>query len=245
MQNRKVIFKNICVVAGLTGIGLSMTPLAARLLSDESSQQHSNHTHLDTNRFTAIGNDWPPQPKNMENIVWLRSNISGRATPNRDEALATSISADDVSELGERFTYVSTRSIGEKGSSSSQKIMTFFSHSNNSTVEVEIDNGSVGEINQTSPSKYQPPLTTEEVKDAVKIARESFLQNGVSRIEELKGYGILAFKKRSEMTSTNGGFFDTRVAYISFHEHVDARPEFVAWVDLSEGTVIKSREDNL
>ncbi len=65
------------------------------------------------------------------------------------------------------------------------------------------------------------------------------------RIQQLEGYGILAFKPSSELASGEKGFYDTRVAYVSFHEHIDARPEFIAWVDLTEGSVLKSREDKL
>ncbi len=246
MQNRKKLIKNIFVAIGLTGLVTFITPLAARLLPNEIFHQFSNHNHLDKNRFTEVGGDWPPQPNNMENIVWLQSNVTGRASSSRNsDTLATSLSGDDVIELGDRFTYISTKSSAEKDTSSSKEIMTFFSHSNNTTVEITVDQGVIGEVEQINPSNYQPPLTVEEVTDSVKIARESFQQDGFSRVQQLEGYSILAFKSSTELNSDNGGFYDTRVAYVSFHEHVDARPEFVAWVDLSEGTVIKSREDEL
>ena len=246
MQHRKKQIKNVLVAIGLTGLVISITPLAARLLPDGISHQFSNHSHLDKNRFTEVGGDWPPQPNNMENIVWLQNNVSGRATSSRNsDTLATSLSADDVTELGDRFTYISTKSTAEKDASSSKEVMTFFSHSNNKTVEIAVDQGIIGDVEQINPAKYQPPLTVDEVTDSVKIARESFQEEGFSRIQQLEGYSILAFKPSDELTSENGGFYDTRVAYVSFHEHIDARPEFVAWVDLSEGMVIKSREDEL
>jgi len=252
MQQRKKIIKNIFVVAGLTGAVISITPLAAQLLSSENSLQSSNHSHLDANRFTEIGGNWPPQPKNMENIGWLRDSKVRRSNfKSKTDKLATKLSGDDVPELGDRFTFISTESLDEKNSSkkkrslSSPKMMTFFSHSNNATVEVKVNQGIIENVEQIHPSKYQPPLTVKEVKDAVKIAQKALQKDGYSRIQQLEGYGILAFKPASESTSENGGFFDTRVVYVSFHEHVDARPEFVAWVDLTEGTVIKSREDRL
>jgi hypothetical protein len=246
MQYRTKIFKSVFMAIGVTGLVIFISPLAARLLPDEISHQFSSHNHLDKNRFSEVGGDWPPQPNNMENIVWLQSNVAGRASSSRNsDTLATSLSADDVIELGDRFTYISTKSSAEKDTSSSKEIMIFFSHSNNTTVEVTVDQGVIGEVEQISPAKYQPPLTVEEVTDSVKIARESFQDEGVSRILELEGFSILAFKPSAELTSENGGFYETRVAYVSFHEDVDARPEFVAWVDLSEGTVIKSREDEL
>lgn len=246
MQYRKKIIKNILVAAGVAGLVISISPLSARLLQNESSHQLSSHHHSEKNRFTKIGGDWPPQPKNMENIVWLQDDNASRLKSRSDtDDLAASLSADDVSELGRRFTFIGTKSSVEKDATLSQQTMTFFSHSNNMTVDVKVSQGDVNDVEQITPSKYQPPLSAEEVKSAVNIARESFENEGFSQVKQLKGYGILAFKSSSDLTSENGGFYDTRVAYVSFHAHIDARPEFVAWVDLTEETIIKSREDKL
>jgi len=246
-HNKNKTIKNVFVVAGITGLVISITPpLTAQFLANETSSHSSNHRHLDANRFTKIGGNWPPQPKNMENIVWLRDSsvVRSNSIINVGEIEKT-LSTANVSELGDQFTFVTTTLADEKNSSSSEKTTTFFSHSNNTTVEVKTDQGSIKEVVQISPSQYQPPLTVEEVKDAVKIARESLQDDGFSRIQQLEGYGILAFKPSSELASGEKGFYDTRVAYVSFHEHIDARPEFIAWVDLTEGSVLKSREDKL
>lgn len=246
-HHRNKTIKNVFVVAGIIGLVISIiTPFTAQFLANETSNHSSNHKHLDVNRFTKIGDNWPPQSKNMENIVWLRDSrvVRSNSISNVGEIEKT-LSTANVSELGDQFTFVSTTLADEKSSSSSEKTTTFFSHSNNTTVEVRTDQGSIKEVVQISPSQYQPPLTVEEVKDAVKIARESLQDDGFSRIRQLKGYGILAFKPLSELASGETGFYDTRVAYVSFHEHIDARPEFIAWVDLTEGSVLKSREDKL
>ncbi len=245
-HHRNKTIKSVFVAAGITGLVIYITPpLTAQFLANETSSHSSNHRHLDVNRFTKIGGNWPPQPKNMENIVWLRDSSLVRSNSIINVGEIEKNLATNVSELGDRFTFVSTKSADEKNSSSSEKTATFFSHSNNTTVKVRTDQGSIKEIVEISPSQYQPPLTVEEVKDAVKIARESLQNDGFSRIQQLEGYGILAFKPSSELASGETGFYDTRVVYVSFHEHIDARPEFIAWVDLTEESVIKSREDKL
>lgn len=237
------------VTISLIGLLFSFTPIAARL-PNQIAQFFSGHHHPDTDRFTRIGTEWPPQPKQIKNVTWLLRESNNQITDKNigvsgSAAMAGSLSNEDVSELGDRFTFVSTQKFTGKNSQSTHEIMTFFSHSNNTTVEVQLLQGERQNVTTISPSSYQPPLTEEEVKEAVNIARESLLQDGFDRIQQLDGYGILAFKPSSEATSEPGGFYDTRVAYVSFHDHIDARPEFIAWVDLSEQTVIKSGEDSL
>ncbi|MCF6203855.1 MAG: hypothetical protein L3J59_09340 [Methylococcaceae bacterium] len=245
-HHRKKAIKNVFVIAGLTGLVISIAPLTAQFLSNEMSHQSSNHRHLDVNRFTKIGGDWPPQPKNMENIVWLQGNSGVRSNSiSQVSALAKTIVINNVPELGNRFTFITSQTDSGKNGPSSEEVVTFFSHSNNMTVEVNVDHGEIKKVEEISPSTYQPPLTAEEVKEAVKIARKALQKEGFGRVQQLKGYGILAFKTSDEAGSDNGGFYDTRVVYVSFHEHIDARPEFIAWVDLTEGSVIKSMEDSL
>ncbi len=237
------------LISCFIGLLFSFTPIAARL-PKQITQLFSSHHHSSTDRFTRIGTEWPPQPKQMENVVWL-----GKHSNNRNvnqtlrsvglAATARQFSNDDIHELGDRFTFVGTKKSGDKRLQSSQQTMTFYSHSNNATVEVEVSQGDIQNVTQINPSKYQPPLTDDEVKEAVNIARTTLSEDGFDRIQQLEGYGILAFKPLSEISSGDPGFYDTRVVYVSFHEHIDARPEFIAWVDLTEQIVIKSEEDQL
>lgn len=238
----KIAFVALCLI----GLFLSYTPIAARL-PHEISHLFSHHNHPDSDRFTRIGSEWPPQPKGMENVVWLQKSTIGRASRSitNTDSIDTLLSTQEIPELGDRFTFVGTQLSPGKTSSRSQTSMNYFSHSNNSTVEVKVSQGEIESVDMIDPSEYQPPLTDEEVKEAVDIARTALSQNGFSRIQQLEGYGILAFKPASEINTGDHGFFDTRVAYISFHQHIDARPEFIAWVDLTNRVVIKSQQDEL
>jgi len=237
------------LISCLVGLLFSFTPIAARL-PKQIAHLFSNHSHSSSDRFTRIGTEWPPQPKQMDNVVWLNRHFNNRVVNQTISsvglaATARSFSSNDIHELGNRFTFVGTQESGGKQLQSSQQTMTYYSHSNNATVEVEVIQGDIQNVTLINPSKYQPPLTDEEVKEAVNIARTSISQDGFDRIQELEGYGILAFKPSSEISVGDRGFYDTRMAYVSFHEHIDARPEFIAWVDLAEQIVIKSGEDQL
>ncbi len=236
----KIAFVSFCLI----GLFLSYAPIAARL-PHELSHLFSRHNHPDSDRFTR--SEWPPQPKGRENVVWLQQSTIGRASRSitNTSSIDTLLSTQDIPELGDRFTFVGTQSSPGKTSSRSQTSMNYFSHSNNSTVEVKVSQGEIESVDMIDPSEYQPPLTDEEVKEAVDIARTALSQNGFSRIQQLEGYGILAFKPTSEINAGDHGFYETRVAYISFHQHIDARPEFIAWVDLTNQVVIKSQQDKL
>lgn len=250
MLYKSKIIQYAIVTVCLIGLLFSFTPIAARL-PNQIADFFSSHHHSSTDRFTRIGTEWPPQPRQMENVVWLGRNSNNRRIGNQvigtssSAALASVLSSDDVHELGDRFTFVGTTQTGGKTSQPSQTSMTYFSHSNNKTVEVLLNQGDIATVKQINPSEYQPPLTEEEVIEAVKITRERLLQDGFERIQQLEGYGILAFKPESEVRSGDKGFYETRVVYVSFHEHIDARPEFIAWVDLTEQVVIKSQKDQL
>jgi hypothetical protein len=246
MLNKNKTIKLAFVASCLIGLFLSYTPIAARL-PHEISHLFSRHNHPDSDRFTRIGSEWPPQPKDMENVVWLQQPTISRASRsiNNTATIDNLLSTQDIPELGDRFTFVGIQSTPGKTSSPVQTSMNYFSHSNNSTVEVKVSQGEIENVEMIAPSEYQPPLTVEEVKEAVDIARTSLFQNGFNRIQQLQGYGILAFKPVSEINTGDHGFYDTRVAYISFHQDINARPEFIAWVDLTNRVVIKSQQDKL
>ncbi|MEE9345719.1 MAG: hypothetical protein V3U88_08940 [Methylococcales bacterium] len=240
MLNKNKTIKLTFVAFCLIGLFLSYTPIAARL-PHEISHLFSRHNHPDSDRFTRIGSEWPPQPKGRENVVWLQQSTTSQASRsiNNTETIDSLLSTQDIPELGDRFTFVGTQS------SPTQTSMNYFSHSNNSTVEVKVSQGEIESVEMIDPSEYQPPLTVEEVKEAVDIARTALFQNGFNNIQQLQGYGILAFKPASEINTGDHGFYDTRVAYISFHQDINARPEFIAWVDLTNRVVIKSQQDKL
>ncbi len=187
---------------------------------------------------------WPPRPVNMVNIVDyskvgeekirqfkrkqyfddLERNNSGRA--------------DFKEALGRKFTRIGLTEDEDKTHGIKSNRYTYFSRDKNNTVEVVTDKSGVKLVKSIPASEYQPEITEEEIAEATQLARDYFLNKGLSRVTDLKGYGIMAY------SPTGKGFFANRVIYISFHSATDAPPEFMAWVDLTNGAIIKAREEN-
>ena len=59
-------------------------------------------------------------------------------------------------------------------------------------------------------------------------------------MDELQGFVIMAYRAQGAT-----GFYDSRVVYVTFHENLEERPEFLAWVDLSKGQILKATEDSM
>ncbi len=138
--------------------------------------------------------------------------------------------------LGAHFTYLGTGGIHTKGQADqAQARVTYFSHTQRATVEVLVSDGWVSEVTSTPAADYQPPLIPAEVTQAVTIARASLQSAGYLRGSVLEGFGILALPSEGQQA-----FFAHRVVYVSFHADENARPEYVAWVDLTDQTVVES-----
>lgn len=215
-------------------------------LNDSSLEQLSpnDHGHIINHRFdrfTQYGGTWPPQPKNIENVVWFTNDEPQLSAASAKLVAAAEISAASSAvqaALGSRFTHIGTVSRSGKGETSTKEIVTYFSHSNNATVEVQMDAGTIIDVNLIPPTEYQPPLTKSEISEAIVIAREYWDASGYERVHELEGFGILGL-------TPNGatGFNEVRVVYVSFHINADARPEYVGYVDLTNQAMLESWEE--
>ena len=229
---------------------------------DERHSEHS-HTHVDhvqhaspsglteeariahshfSDRFTTIHAGWPPQPKAMRDVTWLRDSSSFVSQETHQTVAGNTVAQESVevrAALGARFTYLGTGGIHTKGQADqAQARVTYFSHSRRSTVEVLVSDGWVSDVTSTPATDYQPPLIPAEVAQAVTIARGALQSAGYLRLSMLEGYGILALPSEGQQA-----FYAHRVVYVSFHAHEDAPPEYVAWVDLTERTVVESGEE--
>ena len=191
------------------------------------------HNHS-TERFSGTNGSFPPQPTKRENVRALPK--EGGLTLSNVDSLADS---RVLQALGSDYIYLGTRLAASKGSTAETIVSSYFSYSANATVEVYVADDWVQDIVETSASEYQPPLVEEESAAAVSLAKSWMQANGYSSFTNLEAYTILTFPEPSDRA-----FFDTRVAYVSFHENVNARPEFLVWVDLSKKTVIKAEEAN-
>lgn len=189
---------------------------------------------------------WPPQPRGIRNVVLLSNpgntervaDLERRKVADRERVALARASVRKA--LGRRHTRGAlVEPDGKAGVMDGAGRLLYFSHENNTTVEVTLDKSRVRGVRRIPATDYQPDVTDEEIVDAEVIARAYFNERGTARVESLGAYGILAH------TPVGKGFYPTRVIYLSFHEAPDAPPEFAAWVDLSGRTVVRIREETL
>lgn len=207
-----------------------------------SPNDHGHFISHSYDRFTGYGGTWPPQPKDIENVVWFTDEQQELSAASIQLVQTTQVAAANStvqSLLGGRYTHIGTVSNSEKGDDGNRtETVTYFSHSSNATIEVQIKNGVVIDTSEIPPSEYQPPLTVDEIDEAVEIARAYWGTAGYDRVDELEGFGILGLKPTGAT-----GFNDVRVVYVSFHMNADARPEYVGYVDLTNQVMLESWEE--
>ena len=186
---------------------------------------------------------WPPQPRGMQNAVPLSNpgaeGLLAEAQQRRaaaQERLALA-RADVRQALGTRYTRAAVVEERDKSGAALPSRLVYFSHSKNSTVEVTVDGQRVRSVKTIPAAEYQPEITDAEISEAEGIARAHFTALGQDRVAQLQAFGILAYQP------TGKGFYATRVLYISFHRDSDAPPEYVAWVDLTQQRVLRSRQE--
>ncbi len=214
----------VAAAALVVAIGAAGFLLAGR---DSASHDHDGSALSGFTDFTAQGADWPPQ---MEGIESVRAVASEPTDVEDGIGVGDLLESEEVRDaLGERFVVS-----GAGTSAGDVRRSVFFSHENNTTVEVVSADRSVAEVIVTPAVDYQPPETIQEANDAAELAREALVEAGHAGVEELEGYGILAYP------DDGAAFFEHRVLYVSFHPDEDSRPEYVAWVDLTDREVVRA-----
>jgi hypothetical protein len=217
----------------------------------------------DDGRFTPnqAGATFPPQPRSVENVrqfapipdaadrVVTNRKGSGQASgaqvstqsvtknlaAERTDATALALASSDIQNLlGLRYAHISTVTEKDKwGGDSNRYAVTFFSHSNNQTVQVSVEDGELDDINATPAGQNQPPLAETEMVAAIDLAKTYWAGQGNGRIGLLTGYAIQTFQ-------ADGRPHATRVAYVSFHVESPELPELLTWVDLNSRQVIRA-----
>ena len=190
---------------------------------------------------------WPPQPRGLQNVVDFSQPGTEASRRVKFQQRFGELErhgethTDFQGALGRRFTRVGVVDDEDKAGKARGSRFTYFSHSHNATVEVLVESGSIQSVTSSPASDYQPEITDEEIAEATGLARKHFVSLGQAhisaRLPVLKGYGILAYHPEGK------GFYESRVIYVSFHAEDDAPPEFMAWVDLTHQTVLKTREE--
>jgi len=186
---------------------------------------------------------WPPQPPGIQAVVPLTTASEEALVADARERRAAGrerlagLRADVRQALGPRFTRAKMVEARNKSGAALPAKLVYFSHSTNSTVEVTVDDRQVLNVRTVPATEYQPEITAAEALEAEGIARTHFAAGGQARVAELKSFAILAYQPSGK------GFYATRVLYVSFHLNSDAPPEYVAWVDLTQRRVLRSRQE--
>ncbi len=186
---------------------------------------------------------WPPQPPGMQNALPLnnpgteRSLAQARQTRSSARERLAEARADVRQALGSRHTQAQLIEGRDKSGAERPSRLMYFSHAQNRTVEVTVDGQQVRRVRSIQPAVYQPEIDDVEAAEAEGIARAHFAAGGQARVAALQAFAILAYQPGGK------GFYATRVLYISFHRNSDAPPEYVAWVDLTQRRVLRSRQE--
>lgn len=232
----------------------------AGALASPHAAADTTHGHIAPDgRFTPnqTGATFPPQPRSVQNIrqfapipdgadrTVTTKSAPGQVTTNqrtvknlaneRSSVLATALANSQVSNLlGQRYAVINTVSVKDKwGGDTDRYEVTFFSHSNNQTVSVAVEDGALDDLVATPASESQPPLAQTEMTSAVDLARAYWMNRGNTRISQLTGYAIQTFQ-------ADGSPYPSRVAYVSFHVASPESPELLSWVDLNSRQVIRA-----
>jgi len=234
-----IVFVASVILTVVLATGSGSTAGAA---GDDTNPEVGNHIHasdLDgAGRFTGPGEVWPPRPDGAgpAALVPEATLITGDSDPAEVQIAMAAAAA----ELGDRWSMTDMEvamTDGKGNTNPNAAMVEFFSLTNNQTVTVMMDSGSVTAVNLTAATDYQPVISNPEKIQAVQIARDHFVAQGVDRINDLNGYAIRAF-------DGDNGYYDTRMVYISFHLDEGYLPEFVANVDLTTGTIDMARAES-
>ncbi len=186
----------------------------------------------------------PPQPKGIQVVKWESDPIrSGRDLQEDGLARAEQLirhHARSQPLLGRRYTHIDTVRLNVNGQRHQDGLCaTYFSHSRNRSVELELGAGGEVKVRQDiAASTFQPELTHSEIAEAVELARSELTGKGFHRVSLLQAFGILPYQSDGDQ-----GYYENRMVYVTFHERRDARPEFNALVDLTHQVVVESHED--
>lgn len=205
----------------------------------------------DEGRFTGPG-EWPPRPKSATTPLLSDPVEADPIEPSQSElpdSARSARSAPAVQDLrvaealGDRYWLISSLNppstdIGApKGAVDVDRTETvYFSASNNQTVIVDSLRGQVTSVTSQSPTLGQPPLIKSEREAAIALARQHWEEFGADRIDQLEGFAIEAYP-------FEGGHYDFRAVYVSFHIDADSRPELITWVDLTNDAIVKAQVD--
>ncbi len=209
----------------------------------------SGHDHADDghnhDHAVPLRDSWPPQPVGITAVRWLADDAGAAVAAAQSQQVAAeaiALASPLVqAALGEVYVHAATIQPHAKaaataaGKEAAPIRVAYFSYTNNATVEATVHAGKVATVQRMAAATYQPEPTRQERVRAIELARAYFLAQGQSRVNQLRGFVIMAYRSQGAT-----GFYDSRVLYVTFHETLDERPEYLAWVDLRDETILKA-----
>lgn len=202
---------------------------------------HDNHGAVsEDGRFTPneAGAIWPPQLREITQVRQYQP-VPGDSQARRtsDLSLQSVESDSSVAEaLGERFRLLSSVQRQDKSGRDAWQRLLYYSYSLDQTVAVIVRGERpqrVDSVTVTPASIDQPPLSEQEMAEAIALARAYWRSEGASEVEALTAYAIQTFQ-------SDGTPFPSRMSYVSFHIESPEAPLYANNVDLSTNTVERS-----
>lgn len=193
-------------------------------------------------RFNRNNEQWPPAPDGAGPLFEVVSS-NAEATERARLDYPAVLDADEAAskELGENYTIVNVIDPLDDGKGNliyGAAQLDIFSRTNNQTVIVNFSGGLVSRVQTFEPTEYQPALHDDEVKESIEIAKNYWLEQGETRVEDpLQGFAIRAF-------DSNRNFYDGRMAYVTFHANEDVPPSLRTLVNLTNGEISEAQVIN-
>ena len=147
--------------------------------------------------------------------------------------------------LGERFALINATSedSGRKLSMGCctapppRTRLTFYSYSNNTTVEIEMKGEVVGNVRRRDA--YLPPEGEEEIQTAIALAQQD--SRIAAGIQNLDGHAILMQPAEGMLWNDPG--YGHRVFWVTFSQGLSGDPQYWAIVDLNDQKVLKADKE--
>lgn len=188
-------------------------------------------------QLTGREEGWPPRPHgrtNVSNVPWTVR--AGALTETLETELRTTALQDAQvrTALGERFGYVAAAEVesakeSARGAGEPLPVrLTFYSYTNNVTVEVLMQGRTVDKVNRREG--YQPPEGVEEIQTAIALAdRDSRLREVV---QNMRATAIVTYREQGQPG------YGHRVLHVSFSATGEDVPRYYALVDLTDQKIV-------
>ncbi len=229
-------FARLCLLSAAVGLGTSS--VFAHDIGKIKPGHPTGHVHRPQNIT------WPPQPQGLSNVVDQSDRITyAQRMQERDHRfnLVEQRAARHTQTSHMKFDGMTRLSMRDHWDKKNGEVVErsyhYFDRQTNTTVTVTEPNQGEPRVSSTPAASYQPEITLAEVSEAVNLAKAHFTKQGQTRVKQLNGFGIQAYRPEGN------GFYDGRVIYVSLHVNNDSDPEYVALVDLSSQKILNARKE--